>query len=180
MPGRRAAGALASRLEALNARVDRAVFAVVVAAVAAMFLVVVAQVFCRYVLNFSLVWAEEAARYLLVLTTFLGASAAMRRGAHLGVSLVVERLWPTARRFVEALVQIVGCLVYAVLILEGTSLARQNFDQASPALGLPLGLVYLMIPLAGLLLGLQSVQRLAAVAGAGTESAPALRTAVEG
>ena len=44
--------------------------------------VVAAQVFFRYVLNHSLFWSEELARYILVWLTFLGASVAYRRGVH--------------------------------------------------------------------------------------------------
>lgn len=155
-----------ARLEAVNAAIDVAAARLVAAAVAAMFLVVVAQVFFRYVLNASLIWAEEAARYLLVLTTFVGAPVAMRRGAHIAVTLVVELLPPGARRAIETVAQALGCLVYGVLIWYGLALAAQNFDQASPALQLPLGAVYLMMPLAGLLLVLQAIQRIVDLATA--------------
>ncbi len=47
-----------------------------------MTLIVAVQVFCRYVLNNSLFWAEELSRYLLAWLTFLGASVAYRRNVH--------------------------------------------------------------------------------------------------
>jgi TRAP-type C4-dicarboxylate transport system permease small subunit len=179
-PGRRGTrrlrGLLAG-LQALNARIDVVAAAVVTATVATMFLVVVAQVFCRYVLDASLVWAEEAARYLLVLTTFAGASVAMRRGAHMTVHLVVSALPAGGRSVAEALAQTACCLVYAVLVRHGLALAGANFDQASPALGLPLGAVYLLIPLAGLLLGLQAVERIALVLAGGPPAPPARESA---
>ena len=147
-------------LETVNAAIDGAAARLVAAAVGVMFVVVVAQVFYRYVLNAPLVWAEEAARYLLVFTTFAGASVAMRRGAHIAVALVVEAMPPGARRVVETAAQIASCSVYGVLIWYGSALAAQNFDQLSPALHLPLGAVYLMIPLAGVVLALQAIQRI--------------------
>lgn len=147
-------------LEAVNAAIDAATARLVAAAMAVMFLVVVAQVFYRYVLNAPLIWAEEGARYLLVLTTFVGAPVAMRRGAHIAVTLIVELLPPGARRAVETAAQVASCVVYGVLIRYGFALASQNFDQLSPALHLPLGAVYLMIPLAGLVLALQAIQRI--------------------
>jgi hypothetical protein len=54
--------------------------------------VVAAQVFFRYVLNHSLFWSEELARYILVWLTFLGASVAYRRGVHPRIDLFVSRL----------------------------------------------------------------------------------------
>lgn len=167
-------GALGA-LRALNARADRAAAGLVGAFVAAMFLVVVAQVFFRYVLNASLVWAEEAARYLLVLTTFLGASVAMRRGGHIAVRLFVDWMPAPARRAVELFAHAVSCLVYAVLIWHGGALARENFTQASPAIGLPLGGLYLMIPLAGALLALEALERIGGLLLGGRGAAPARR-----
>jgi TRAP-type C4-dicarboxylate transport system permease small subunit len=147
-------------LEAVNAAIDSAAARLVAGAVGVMFVVVVAQVFYRYVLNAPLVWAEEAARYLLVFTTFAGASVAMRRGAHIAVTLIVVALPPGVRRAVETAAQIASCSVYGVLIWYGSALAAQNFDQLSPAMHLPLGAVYLMIPLAGIVLVLQAIQRI--------------------
>lgn len=152
---------LLRRLEALNAAIDRAAARIAIVAVAAMFLVVVAQVFFRYVLNASLVWAEEAARYLLVLTTFLGASVAMRRGAQMRITAFLGLLAPGPLRAVELVAQSTACLVYAVLVWYGAALARENFTQASPAMRIPLGWVYLMIPAAGVLLALQALERIA-------------------
>ncbi len=157
---------LHAALEAVNAAIDTAAARLVAAAMAVMFLVVVAQVFYRYVLNAPLIWAEEAARYLLVLTTFIGAPVAMRRGAHIAVTLIVELLPRGARRAVETAAQVLSCVVYGVLIRYGFALASQNFDQLSPALHLPLGAVYLMIPLAGLVLALQAIQRIVHLAAA--------------
>lgn len=153
--------ALLRRLEALNAAIDRVAAGIVMVAVAAMFLVVVAQVFFRYVLNASLVWAEEAARYLLVLTIFLGASVAMRRGTHIRITAFLGLLAPGPLRAVELFAQGAACVVYAVLVWYGAALARENFTQASPAMRIPLGWVYLMIPVAGVLLAIQAVHRIA-------------------
>ena len=52
-----------------------------------MAMLVAVQVFFRYVLNQSLFWSEELARYLLIWLTFLGASCAYYRHAHPGVDI---------------------------------------------------------------------------------------------
>jgi len=144
----------------LNAWIDRGLGVVLRAAVASMAVVVIAQVFFRYVVNDALTWAEEAARYLLVLTTFLGASVAMRRRAHMTVGLLAARFAGGARRAVDLAVQAVSCIVYVVLVWYGGVLARANFDQFSPAMSIPIGVIYLMIPAAGLLLGLDALERI--------------------
>lgn len=143
-----------------NVGIDAALGVVLRVSVAAMLVIVVAQVFFRYVVNDALTWAEEAARYLLVLTTFLGASVAMRRSAHMVVGLFVERFAGGARRAVDLAVQAVSCIVYVVLVWHGGVLARANFDQFSPAMSIPVGVLYLMIPAAGTLLGLDALERI--------------------
>jgi TRAP-type C4-dicarboxylate transport system permease small subunit len=48
-------------------------------------LVVFAQFFTRYVMNNSLAWTEEIARYLLICTAFAGSVMAMRKRSHIAV-----------------------------------------------------------------------------------------------
>lgn len=55
------------------------------------------QFFTRYVLNDSLAWTEEVARYLLVVLTFIGAAGAVRRGTHIRVEALEMALPARAR-----------------------------------------------------------------------------------
>jgi len=50
--------------------------------------VVFLQFFTRYVLNDSLTWTEEVARYLLIVITFIGAGIAVRRNSHIYVEML--------------------------------------------------------------------------------------------
>jgi TRAP-type transport system small permease protein len=55
----------------------------------ALFGVVLLQFYTRYVLNDSLGWTEEIARYLLILVTFVGSITAMRKGSHISVEALL-------------------------------------------------------------------------------------------
>jgi len=112
----------------------------------AMTIVVVLQVICRYLLGAALTWSEEFARFGLVWITFLGAGIALKRRAHMGVQAMVELFSPGVRKTVQvfSLLAVVGFLVIATL--KGMELALFNMKQYSPALGLPMGFVYLAIP----------------------------------
>lgn len=61
---------------------DRLLDWLLVVVLASMGAVVAANVFCRFVLSFSIYWGDEAAQALLVWLTFLGAAAAVRDRAH--------------------------------------------------------------------------------------------------
>jgi TRAP-type C4-dicarboxylate transport system permease small subunit len=54
-----------------------------------LFAVVFLQFYTRYVLNDSLGWTEEIARYLLILVTFVGSIMAMRKGSHIAVEALL-------------------------------------------------------------------------------------------
>jgi len=63
-----------------------------------MTIVVAVQVFFRYVLNQSLFWSEELARFLLVWLTFLGASSAYYRKVNPGVDFLYAKLPPLLKK----------------------------------------------------------------------------------
>jgi TRAP-type C4-dicarboxylate transport system permease small subunit len=111
-----------------------------------MTVVVVSQVICRYLLGAALTWSEEFARYGLVWITFLGAGIALKRRAHMGVQAIVEMFSPRVQKSVQVftVVSIMGFLV--IVTSKGIELALFNMKQYSPAMGLPMGFVYLAIP----------------------------------
>jgi TRAP-type transport system small permease protein len=64
-----------------------------------LFAVVFLQFYTRYVLNDSLGWTEEIARYLLILVTFVGSIMAMRKGSHIAVEALLVFLPGAAKHW---------------------------------------------------------------------------------
>ena len=62
----------------------------------ALAIVVFLQFFTRYVLNSSLGWTEEIARYLLIAVTFLGSAMAVRKRSHIAVEFCYRYFGPPA------------------------------------------------------------------------------------
>lgn len=118
------------------------------------------QVFSRYVLNHSLFWSEEVGRICLVWISFLGASAAYKRRAHIGMDFLVVRLPQSVRRKVEAFVVFLSLTFFMVLLIYGTVFAFFITGQKTAALGLPLTLAYLVIPLSGAIFSVHAVSNL--------------------
>ena len=75
--------------------------------------IVFLQFFTRYVLNDSFGWTEEAARYFLIATTFLGGAMVCRRRAHIAVEYLHTRL---TRRGSRRLMIVVDALSIAFLV----------------------------------------------------------------
>lgn len=77
--------------------------------------VVFLQFFTRYVLNDSLGWTEEIARYLLIGVTFIGSVMAVRKGAHIAVELVYRWSGVGAARALRVFNDLIGVVFYVAL-----------------------------------------------------------------
>ena len=122
-----------------------------------MSIIVAVQVFCRYVLNHSLFWSEELARYLLVWLTFLGASVAYYRSVHPGIDVIYARMPDTIRKVAAVTVHLLSITLFLVMIIFGIKFAYFIRHQISPALYLPKWLVFAIIPLSGTVLMLHGL-----------------------
>ena len=119
--------------------------------------IVAVQVFCRYVLNHSLFWSEEVARFLLVWLTFLGATVAYYRGAHPGVDALYNRLPASAQKACRVGVHLLSLAFFAVMTLYGVRFAYFVRLQITPALSLPKWLPFAVIPCSGAVLALHAL-----------------------
>jgi|TARA_B100001964_G_scaffold148001_1_gene163080 TRAP-type C4-dicarboxylate transport system permease small subunit len=145
--------------------VDRTLDMVVIALMAALVLDVLWQVSTRYLLGAPSSWSEELATFLLIWLTLLAAAVGLRDQAHLGIDYVTSKLQPSGRRRVELFAHgSVAAFCAIVLTYGGSTLAFRTLalDQTSPALGIPMGYVYLALPVGGLAMVWYSVHFLVA------------------
>jgi TRAP-type C4-dicarboxylate transport system permease small subunit len=133
-------------------RVFRGLLAVLMAIMVAC---VTWQVVSRYVLGSPSSWTEELARYLLIWIGLLGGAYAYHVKMHLGLDLLSQKLSPGARRLQARLIH-VAVMLFAALVLLGGGLnliwLALELGQHSAALGVPMWVVYLSLPLSGLML----------------------------
>lgn len=97
---------------------ERTVEAIGLVCFAAMLLATVAQVLFRYVLEWPVLWTEEAARVLFLLAMMCGFVIAQRRGEHIVVDFLRARLPPRPAAAVGALFDLV-VLAFLLLLLRG-------------------------------------------------------------
>lgn len=94
--------------------------------------VVFLQFFTRYVLNDSIGWTEEIARYLLIGTAFSGAVLAVRKNTHIYVEFFYRYLPPAAGRVLSTLVDLGRIAFFATIAWIAAKLAdRTNQKMAS-------------------------------------------------
>lgn len=134
---------------------ERVVQYTLVGAVAVMTVIIIIQVFMRYLFLFSLSWSEEVARYLMIWVSFLGASLALKYGFHIGVEFVVNR-FPEAWRGWIGLIAKVGILIFLIYFtIGGFRVSWAVRDQDSPALLFSMAYAYLSAPVGGLFMIIQ-------------------------
>lgn len=121
------------------------------------------QVITRFILPEPSSYTEEVARFLLMWIGLLGAAYAYRKKMHLGIDIISEKLQGRAKYVTTLFVYFLTLLVaIAVLIVGGLNLVLLTLElnQFSSSLGLPMGLIYLCLPLSGFLIVLYTVEML--------------------
>ena len=138
----------------------------------AIVVIMIVQVFARYVLNDSLIWAEELCRYLLIWITFLFIGIAYQRGEFIAVDVLPDALTPRWR-FILKLVVTVPVLVFLwLMVTNGYTHATRFSGQVIPAIDflwssltgervkVPIVWVYISVPIGSALLMLHIVASL--------------------
>jgi TRAP-type C4-dicarboxylate transport system permease small subunit len=127
------------------------------ALLAALTLLVGVQIAGRFLFGYSIFWSDELARFLLAWSAFLGMSVGVRRGAHPAVDSLVRGLPPKAARVAFGVAMACSALFFLVMVGYGTLLVQRTWLQRSPSLGIRMGLPYLAVPVAGVLMGLHTI-----------------------
>lgn len=148
-------------MQRLVGYINRLAEVAAVVAFATLITVVSAAVFWRYVLNDSVVWAEELSRYCFIWVTFLGGGLGVGKNIHVGVDSLVMLLPQQPRKIVEVGVEIAIVIFLITLIAVGVQFMQFGMNSRALMLQIPMGYVYAAVPagalvmLANVLLNLQ-------------------------
>jgi TRAP-type C4-dicarboxylate transport system permease small subunit len=149
--------------------IDVTVRWIVIVLMVVMTLTVSLQILFRYVFNYPLGWSEEVARFAFVWVSFFGASALMRVREHINVTVFLDRFPPRLKVLAVFLANCCALVCVHFFLVGGIELTRNEWAQLAPALQLPMGWVYLAIPIsAGLMtvwIAPQTIESLLQLAG---------------
>ncbi|HEY1325681.1 MAG TPA: TRAP transporter small permease [Casimicrobiaceae bacterium] len=118
----------------------------VIGLLAAMALMVFANVALRFLTDRSILWVEEASRYAMIWLTFIGAGLVLRYGGHIGIELLHERL-PRLAPLLRGAVALVLLGFFVFMVWIGARYAMLTWQQTTPVLQVPIGAVYLAVPI---------------------------------
>lgn len=120
--------------------------------------IVATEVFCRYVIGYSIFFASELSRYLLVWIVFFASSLAIRAGAHVGVEFFQKRLPPEFRKVVfYVCCALVFFFLFAIGVVSVVYLIPPLWTQVTAAMGIRLFWIFLCIPIGAFLMIMQLI-----------------------
>ncbi|WP_086347878.1 TRAP transporter small permease [Candidatus Enterococcus clewellii] len=126
-----------------------------------MILVVLYQVFTRTVLNSPNTVTEELVRFGLVWLSMLASAYVVGKRSHLAVTMLSDHLSGSNKRLLEIVVQVLFLVFAAVImVFGGWKAVTVTMGQISPSLSIPMGYVYLAVPVSGVIMFIYSLLNL--------------------
>lgn len=113
------------------------------------------QVTSRYVMKEPSAWTDELAGFLLIWVGLFGAAYATGRKRHLAIDLLPRKLSPEKKKYLNAFINVcIALFGLLVMIIGGIRLVyiTLKLNQISSALEIPLGYVYLVLPVSGIII----------------------------
>lgn len=114
----------------------------------------------RYFFGMATVWQTEVSIYLLLVVTFWGAAYGLKHHAHVGVSVLTDRLPPRGRLLATIGTSLLSLAVVAAVAWKGTELWYEAYEggfKSPTAFRAPLDVVYAILPIGMVLVALQYV-----------------------
>lgn len=113
------------------------------------------QVFSRYLLSSPSSFTDELAGFLLIWVGVLGAAYVAGRKEHLAIDILVQKSPPARKKKLQYLIHsLIFLFALSVMVVGGLVLMYTRFvlEVKSAALQLPLGYVYVILPISGLII----------------------------
>lgn len=121
------------------------------------------QVVGRYIFNDTPTWAEALALQLVLYVTALGVAVGVRDAGHIGLESLVSLLPEAMRLKLEILIHLLVALFGGIMVQSGILWTRLKWDELDPMLGLPVGIDYLSLVIAGVLIVMFSIEHIIAL-----------------
>jgi TRAP-type C4-dicarboxylate transport system permease small subunit len=138
-----------------RAIIDKLLEYVLIIILAVLVLDVLWQVISRYLMKSPSSFTDELARFLLIWVGILGAAYATGKKMHLAIDVLINKLSRKYRNMVDIFIHTaIAFFALLVMVIGGLNLIYMllKLGNISPALSIPIGFVYSVIPISGILI----------------------------
>ena len=132
-------------LSPVSDALDRACSVAIVLMLGLMVIITTAQIFCRTFFT-SLTWSDEVTRYLLIWSTFLGATCVYRHSGNISITFIQNMVPKRVGAFMRIAVHAICCLLFTVLLYFSSKYCGK-LNKTATALPLKMKYIYLCIPI---------------------------------
>ena len=136
-------------LKALDG-LDKLSWLIIVVNMMLLVVLVLAEVFSRYILNFSIGAADEMARFCFIWSMFLAIPHGIKYGTHVGIDLVISRIPENLRGLIFRTLSFLSAILMAMVAYQGVLVAIDVWDQMMPTIDISNGVFYLPVVICGL------------------------------
>jgi len=118
------------------------------------------NVVLRYGYSYTLAWSEELVRLVIIYTTFIGSSVAVKKSQQVKIDAVIQ-FFPKTEKFFEFLSLLATVVMGIFLIKFGLDIIKlmAMTNQSTIILKVPMSVVYGVLPLTGCLMILRAMGR---------------------
>lgn len=122
-----------------------------------MAIIIIVNVFMRYVLNTGLRWAEEVAKLLMVWFTFIAMAVGVKQGLHISLHLLPKKLPDYIEKGLTLLKDIITFIIAGVFFIYGIRLVQYTSRSIMPATEWPGSILYLILPISAILIASEAL-----------------------
>jgi TRAP-type C4-dicarboxylate transport system permease small subunit len=149
-------GKMLKKLDAVVTRIEEwTLFAIVITALISLF----ANVVLRYGFNYTLAWSEELVRIVIIYSTFVGASVAVKQRAMIRIDAVVQ-IFPKLKPGLTFYTSILMLVFAWMMVYYGYQMTHLQYmtHQKTIIMQIPLVIVYAIMPVMGVMVGIRTIQ----------------------
>ena len=140
----------------INTLLDRASLVLIVI----MVLLVWAQVFMRYLLNFSPFWIEAAARYLMIWSLLLASAVLIGSNGHVRVDFIQQLYSPTVDKVISLVLSLAVLVFLLVYTVFGMEAALDQWTVREGSIRISMFWLFIIVPISGVLMILNLLARM--------------------
>ena len=150
-------GGIAGLLDAVDNVISKIEEFIMATGVILMAVNTITNVISRFIFNHSIIFAEELNSIFILLVTFAGIGYAARHGRHIRMSAIYDHMPDKARKVLMTVITGVTaiCMIFLFWYSVEYIVSIESKGRVMPALGVPVYLVYLWVPVGFLVTGIQ-------------------------
>jgi len=120
----------------------------------------IAEILSRTLIGPSIMWSNEASRYLFVYVVFVGAAVLTRDDDFIRMDLIQAKIPGKVRYYYDMVLQLL-IICYAIVMLKnGYAFALKNGIQRSSAMHIPMNYLYMIMPVSGFMIILYALRNI--------------------